>query len=148
MSHYLIWSIEHCAWWKPGKWGYTTATHAAGRFTYEEAKRICDEANRHGDEEEIAVFAPSRQQTTADLVDSGLKVPWLTDLLERADEAFAPSPAGARVKDAQVGGHDERLPTVPFGEDGRRLAVDSAVEPGVSDDGVPGAGLEEGKRTA
>lgn len=46
MSKYLIYSREHNRWWKAGGWGYTVHMKEAGQFTYEEAKKICDNGNR------------------------------------------------------------------------------------------------------
>lgn len=42
---YLIWSIEHDAWWKPASRGYTKKRSEAGQYTYEEAKKIVKNAN-------------------------------------------------------------------------------------------------------
>lgn len=38
---YLIWSHEHSAWWHGGSLGYTPHLDLAGRFTRDEALRIC-----------------------------------------------------------------------------------------------------------
>jgi hypothetical protein len=60
---YLIWSIEHRGWWKASRFGYTTVTYDAGRFSEREARAICEQANAHakpGEPEEIMVPAPSR----------------------------------------------------------------------------------------
>lgn len=43
--HYLIWSIEHTAWWRPNANGYTASYSVAGRYTKEEAFRISARAN-------------------------------------------------------------------------------------------------------
>lgn len=45
MSDYVIWSIEHQAWWKPGRCGYSTDLHDAGRYDEREARRILKDAN-------------------------------------------------------------------------------------------------------
>jgi hypothetical protein len=42
---FLIWSIEHGAWWKPGGKGYTRDRSQAGRFTLDRARDICMSAN-------------------------------------------------------------------------------------------------------
>jgi hypothetical protein len=42
---FLIWSIEHQAWWGPARRGYTEDPHAAGRYSYQEAHDILAEAN-------------------------------------------------------------------------------------------------------
>ena len=44
-QQYLIWSVEHCAWWRSRQTGYTTSRMQAGRYTLEEARRICLDAN-------------------------------------------------------------------------------------------------------
>lgn len=42
---WLIWSIEHGAWWKPDRNGYTSKFKEAGRYTYEEALELVTHAN-------------------------------------------------------------------------------------------------------
>jgi hypothetical protein len=44
---YLIWSIEHEAWWKPNKCGYTFDRDEAGRYPFDEAKKIVGTANQY-----------------------------------------------------------------------------------------------------
>lgn len=47
---WLIWSHEHKAWWNPGWRGYTNSREAAGRYSFNEARKIVREANcRNGD---------------------------------------------------------------------------------------------------
>jgi hypothetical protein len=41
---YLVWSNEHRGWWKAGGWGYDAGLKMAGRFSRDEAIRICREA--------------------------------------------------------------------------------------------------------
>jgi hypothetical protein len=42
---YLVWSVEHTAWWKPNHCGYTRDRSEAGTYTLEEAEKICRGAN-------------------------------------------------------------------------------------------------------
>ena len=42
---FVIWSIEHTAWWRPGEMGYTHALREAGRYTRKDAERIVRKAN-------------------------------------------------------------------------------------------------------
>lgn len=42
---WLIWSMEHNAWWSPNKCGYTKSRQQAGRYTYSEAMEIVKNAN-------------------------------------------------------------------------------------------------------
>lgn len=42
---YLIWSNEHKAWWGENSRGYSNNIEYAGRYTSEEAVRICNGAN-------------------------------------------------------------------------------------------------------
>ena len=42
---FLIWSIEHNAWWKPLSRGYTEKREQAGRYTFQEACKIVKGAN-------------------------------------------------------------------------------------------------------
>lgn len=43
---FLIYSVEHRAWWKKGNFGYTSHISLAGVFTYSEAIDICNKSNR------------------------------------------------------------------------------------------------------
>lgn len=45
MDEYVIWSIEHQAWWRPYSWGYCDTLGDAGRYTRLEAERIVGRAN-------------------------------------------------------------------------------------------------------
>lgn len=42
---FLIWSIEHDAWWRPQSLGYTRTLSEAGRYTRHEAEQILRRAN-------------------------------------------------------------------------------------------------------
>jgi hypothetical protein len=42
----VIWSFEHHAWWRPGRWGYTNVLAEAGRYTQAEADQIVAEADQ------------------------------------------------------------------------------------------------------
>ena len=42
---FLIWSIEHTAWWRPGRCGYTRKLAEAGRYSRAEAADIVEDAN-------------------------------------------------------------------------------------------------------
>lgn len=44
MDPYLVWSNEHGGWWKAGGWGYDAGLNEAGRFSRDEAIRICRQA--------------------------------------------------------------------------------------------------------
>lgn len=44
-TEWLIWSIEHEAWWNPNHKGYTTHRTNAGVYSYEEALDIVKGAN-------------------------------------------------------------------------------------------------------
>jgi len=41
MAEYVVWSNEHMAWWGPNRAGYYTHLSAAGRYSREDALRIC-----------------------------------------------------------------------------------------------------------
>lgn len=43
-DEYLIWSHEHGAWWRPNRAGYCLAVKDAGRYSQDEAIRICAHA--------------------------------------------------------------------------------------------------------
>lgn len=40
-KNYLVWSNEHRAWWGPNRAGYYSSIAAAGRYTRDEALKIC-----------------------------------------------------------------------------------------------------------
>ena len=44
-DEFLIWSIEHAAWWRPGWMGYTHVLREARRYTRREADEILLRAN-------------------------------------------------------------------------------------------------------
>jgi hypothetical protein len=43
-DEYLIWSHEHGRWWGPGGCGYVSRMSQAGRYSREQALRICVKA--------------------------------------------------------------------------------------------------------
>lgn len=45
---YLIWSLEHAAWWAKGEYGYTLNVREAGLYDEAAAKRIVEQANIDG----------------------------------------------------------------------------------------------------
>lgn len=45
LAEFLVWSIEHDAWWATGRRGYTRELALAGRYTREEAFEILARAN-------------------------------------------------------------------------------------------------------
>ena len=42
---FVIWSIEHTAWWAPNRYGYVRDVLLAGRYTRPEAREIVRESN-------------------------------------------------------------------------------------------------------
>lgn len=42
---WLIWSMEHRAWWAPERNGYTRYRAKAGRYSFDEAKEIVQGGN-------------------------------------------------------------------------------------------------------
>jgi hypothetical protein len=44
MDTYLIYSVEHSAWWGPDRCGYVRSIAKAGRYSQAEALRLCIEA--------------------------------------------------------------------------------------------------------
>ena len=52
---YLIWSIEHEAWWKSNKNGYTRRLKEAGRYPPSEASAIVTGANFGGNLNECMI---------------------------------------------------------------------------------------------
>jgi hypothetical protein len=59
--HYIIWSEEHLAWWRPAKSGYTRSLIDAGCYSKNEAEEIVANANKFLPPEqfnEIAILDP------------------------------------------------------------------------------------------
>lgn len=48
---YLVWSNEHNAWWMPNSRGYCENITSAGRYSFDEALKICNGANYDWDTE-------------------------------------------------------------------------------------------------
>ena len=48
---FVIWSIEHNAWWAPDRRGYVRDALRAGRYARDEAREIVDDANVRSFEE-------------------------------------------------------------------------------------------------
>lgn len=44
---WLIWSIEHNAWWRPNRMGYTPDRSSAGRYSDADAREIVRIANKY-----------------------------------------------------------------------------------------------------
>lgn len=44
---WLIWSIEHNAWWAPKRNGYVEDVREAGQYSYDEAIEIVQKANQY-----------------------------------------------------------------------------------------------------
>jgi len=59
---WLIWSLEHNAWWMPASRGYTPSIGEAGRYGLEEARKIVADSNRFA-------FARGRGPEEAMIVD-------------------------------------------------------------------------------
>ena len=55
---YLIWSHERRGWWKPKQSGYTSQVIEAGRYSLEQAEKICADANSGRIEEPFESFVP------------------------------------------------------------------------------------------
>ena len=43
-ADWLIWSVEHSAWWMPARNGYTIRYSEAGRYSFKEGIQICKKA--------------------------------------------------------------------------------------------------------
>lgn len=53
---WLVWSIEHDSWWRPGGRGYTKLKREAGRFTLEDAVANVHSGFTQSDVPEEAIF--------------------------------------------------------------------------------------------
>lgn len=63
---FLVWSNEHRGWWRANRSGYTGAMPAAGRYSFEEAFAICNQANivqNHGGQPPMETMVPAPEST-------------------------------------------------------------------------------------
>ena len=60
-NNWLIWSNEHKAWWNANKRGYTFIIEEAGRYSFDDANLLCNEANEYlqSDEMPNEIMSPS-----------------------------------------------------------------------------------------
>lgn len=77
MRRYVIWSIEHQAWWPITRHGYVETLAAAGRFSETEAVGIVMDAN---------VVTINEVMIPVEALDP-LALPTLADALDRAIDA-------------------------------------------------------------
>lgn len=56
---WLVWSNEHCAWWGPNRSNYYTSIESAGRYSLEEAMRICRFRSQTPNENPTELIQPS-----------------------------------------------------------------------------------------
>jgi hypothetical protein len=80
-DRYLIWSHEHHGWWGPGSCGYPKRLSEAGRYTREQALRICTGAMA-GEVRSLGAF-PELPVREADLLEAIEAYPYAFGL-ERA----------------------------------------------------------------
>lgn len=62
-KYWLIWSIEHNAWWRENEQGYCFNTFEAGKYTFKKAYTICNRANFYlsGSENLKEIMVPSQE---------------------------------------------------------------------------------------
>lgn len=65
---YLVWSVEHRAWWGPGGNGYVQKISAAGRYTRAAAMQICIRAMPGARREGALPELPVRFSEVAEMV--------------------------------------------------------------------------------
>jgi hypothetical protein len=56
---WLVWSIEHNAWWGPNHCGYTPDRDRAGRYSVDQAREICRNANYRAGSDNEGTGLPS-----------------------------------------------------------------------------------------
>ncbi len=86
---YLIWSLEHKAWWMPNSCGYTGEVKQAGRYTKEEADLRCDNPKKEKaihisdleDSMTVVTFTHVEIQSMMNLLNNG-KTMQLFDMLK------------------------------------------------------------------
>lgn len=62
---YVIWSMEHQAWWRPGRMGYSETLDGAGIYSYDAAQRIVTQANLVECHEAMIPVAALRRRDSA-----------------------------------------------------------------------------------
>jgi hypothetical protein len=62
---WLVWSVEHNAWWGPDSCGYTLKLDAAGRYDFSEARNICRYANHRAGSKNQGISRPSEVMVPA-----------------------------------------------------------------------------------
>jgi hypothetical protein len=55
---WLIWSVEHRAWWKSNSYGYTESREEAGRYDYDTACQIVKDSNYYSKDEPYDTMVP------------------------------------------------------------------------------------------
>jgi hypothetical protein len=69
MSNWLIWCRARNQWWAPNSMGYVDSPQAAGRYTFEEAKAIVNDANKH-----LRYYDPPEEMMMPDTVEEDTKL--------------------------------------------------------------------------
>jgi co-chaperonin GroES (HSP10) len=137
---YLIWSIEHGMWWRPGRCGYTLSLAEAGRYSFVEATEILARANfvRVNEctipAECVRLFAPlttGEREQLHELLEEAVAVidpeqhaalvEGIDAVLTRCDEAGVCVPFD--VKPSAIGGSLSGIPEQPACEHGTALDV-------------------------
>lgn len=95
---YVIYSIEHQAWWKPAQHGYTKLLAEAGRYEHAEAVAILQDANRvMRDDKPNELMMPVNDEVKpagrmfwAYLHDNGSVIvkPWFGDVKDYIDDCI------------------------------------------------------------
>lgn len=151
LMSYLIWSVEHAAWWAPAGLGYTTATHRAGLYELEEATGIVTEANRGPHLSEIMVPAPQPSQIDHDLT---CDLSWPeAQRAGRVDAALAKQLSRSIANNCELQsrrsrGQRRQAPGRSCRGTERSARQDRAMGQGLSAGCVPGAGSRQGARLA
>lgn len=71
---YLIWSLEHKSWWGANHCGYTPFSEAAGKYSFEEAKKILAESNPRFCQTPSETMIPAWEESTIGVLDESLPV--------------------------------------------------------------------------
>jgi hypothetical protein len=69
---YLVWSNEHRGWWKPGGRGYSPGLQSAGRFSREQAIKICRQALPTSAHIKLIAEVPVRLCDVNEMLEGGL----------------------------------------------------------------------------
>jgi hypothetical protein len=92
-KNYVVWSNEHRSWWGPNNAGYCTRLDAAGRYSRDEALKICIGARggrRYNDNPtEVPILAADAETFWPDETEEDRSTKWrIREREQKSEEDF------------------------------------------------------------